>query len=275
MAISPTVWGTVAAGVALPGWDAPARPRPGGDEGVVNIADLGLNGRGIPPIISGVPTDDVDLAWRLRARDAAALATLYDRHAAAVHGLFLSILRDPRLAEEATHDVFLGLWQRPDSFDAQRGTFSGWLLRVARNRAIDLLRRQREHPFPSATFDDGVAIDPMERLVDPDPDPANLAMGLVVQEDVRAALTHLAPDQSHLLYLVYFEGFTQREIATRLHRPLGTVKSQIRVAMKRLADLLAGPPPLTEHPPLDVPALSVRPVAAGRPVRGHLAEDVP
>jgi hypothetical protein len=87
--------------------------------------------------------DDGILMWRVRQGDAAAFASLYNRYAPQVYGLTLAILRDERLAEEATHDVFLGLWQRPQSFELGQGVFVGWLLRIARNRAIDLLRSQR------------------------------------------------------------------------------------------------------------------------------------
>src|SRR5262245_41678934 len=86
---------------------------------------------------------DRELVSRLRQGDRDALAALYDRYAATVNGLARGILRDSRIAEEATHDVFLGLWQNPGGYDASRGPFAGWLFRVARNRAIDLFRRRR------------------------------------------------------------------------------------------------------------------------------------
>ncbi|MGH2531993.1 MAG: RNA polymerase sigma factor [Thermomicrobiales bacterium] len=189
-------------------------------------------------------TSDVELMVRLVEGDTDALAALYDRHAPAVFGLTRAILRDARLAEEATHDVFLGLWQRPDHFQASRGPFVGWLLRVSRNRAIDLLRRDREQPFAAApATDDGVPTDPAARLVDPDPDPAEQAFALVQRDEVRRALAGLTADQQRLLGLAYFSGLTQREIALRVGRPLGTVKTQIRTAMQRLAEILVSADP--------------------------------
>ncbi len=194
------------------------------------------------------PRGDGELARRLRDGDGEALATLYDRYAANVHGLAQVILRDDRLVEEVTHDVFLGLWRQPGTYDAARGPFVGWLLRVARNRAIDLLRRRRERPFAAdATLAEGIA----DRLVDPDPDPADQATASLDRRAVRAALERLTPDQRRLLELAYFDGLTQREIAARLDRPLGTVKSQIRTAMQRMADLLVGSAP--PFPSLDPP----------------------
>jgi RNA polymerase sigma-70 factor (ECF subfamily) len=192
----------------------------------------------------GIPPSDVELMARLAAGNTDALADLYDRHAAAVFGLTRAILRDARIAEEATHDVFLGLWQRPDRYEPARGPFIGWLLRVARNRAIDLLRRDREQPFTAAaSTEGGVETDPAERLVDPDPNPADQAFALVQREEIRRAIAELTSEQQRLLGLAYFEGLTQREIAARVNRPLGTVKTQIRTAMQRLARVMAATDP--------------------------------
>jgi RNA polymerase sigma-70 factor (ECF subfamily) len=186
-------------------------------------------------------TEDEKLMWRVRQGDAAAFATLYNRYAPQVYGLTLAVLRDERLAEEATHDVFLGLWQRPQVFERGQGVFVGWLLRIARNRAIDLLRRHREQPFavPAGAGGDSPR-DTADWLIDPAPDPADQAITLLIDREVRAGLARLAPEQRRLLELAYFGGLSQSEIARYLDRPLGTVKTQIRTAMQRLAGLLDG-----------------------------------
>lgn len=194
--------------------------------------------------------DDVELTRRLRHGDAEAFAALYDRYSSAVYGLTRTILRDDRLAEEATHDVFLGLWQQPHAYDASRGAFVAWVLRVARNRAIDLLRRRREQPFATTVTDDGSpGVDGATWLIDPDPDPAEQAVSATTRHEVRAALADLPPDHRRLLELAYFGGLTQRQIAAHLDRPLGTVKTQIRTAMRRLADLLLAADPSLGHAP--------------------------
>jgi RNA polymerase sigma-70 factor (ECF subfamily) len=183
---------------------------------------------------------DYELAQRVRAGDGEALGALYDRYAPTVIGLARSILRDGRLAEEAAHDVFVSFWQNPAGYDASRGPFSGWLFRVARNRAIDLLRRQREQPFASTAADDeGDALDPTSFLVDTEPDPADQAVTLLERAAVRKSLGTLNEDHRRLLELAYFRGMTQSEIARYLNRPLGTVKTQIRSAMQRLGAALA------------------------------------
>ncbi|GIW03502.1 MAG: DNA-directed RNA polymerase sigma-70 factor [Thermomicrobiales bacterium] len=184
---------------------------------------------------------DIELVAMVRERQPAALAALYDRYASSVHGLARAILRDPRLAEEVTHDVFLHLWQDPHAFVPSRGPFPGWLLRVARNRAIDVVRRRREQPFLVTLTDSGETLDPASLLVDPDPDPADQAVTQAMRQDVRRALANLTPDHRRLLEMAYFGGMTQREIAEHVNRPLGTVKTQIRAAMQRMADLLRVP----------------------------------
>jgi RNA polymerase sigma-70 factor, ECF subfamily len=188
---------------------------------------------------------DRELVRRLHERDGEALATLYDRYAPTVNGLARGILRDARLAEEATHDVFLGLWQNPGGYDASRGPFAGWLFRVARNRAIDLFRRRREQPFAATPVNDqGETIDPTTFLIDGDPDPADQAIVAIQREAVRRGLRELSLDHQQLLQLAYFTGMTQSEIALHLGRPLGTVKTQIRSAMKKLSEVLSESAPM-------------------------------
>jgi RNA polymerase sigma-70 factor (ECF subfamily) len=183
---------------------------------------------------------DLQLVRKMSDGDSESLGVLYDRYAGTVTGLTRSILRDTRLAEEATHDVFLNLWQNPGGYDPSRGPFAGWLFRVARNRAIDLFRRRREQPFGATpTSDDGESLDPASFLVDTDPDPADQAVTTIQREAVRAGLAQLTPDHRQLLELAYFRGMTQSEIAGHLNRPLGTVKTQIRSAMRRLADVMS------------------------------------
>ncbi len=119
---------------------------------------------------------DARLMERASSGDTAALGELYDRHASACLALTLPILRDRRLAEECVQDLFLNLWQRPNTYDSQRGAFGGWLMRSARNRAIDVLRRQRDRRFADFSVGaDGEAFDPETLLVDPAPDPAEQA----------------------------------------------------------------------------------------------------
>jgi RNA polymerase sigma-70 factor, ECF subfamily len=184
-----------------------------------------------PPIES-----DAGLAMRIRQGDHDAFRALYERYASAVLGVALSVMRDREAAEDVVHDVFLGFWRSPHSYEPGRGSFPAWLLRVARNRCIDLLRKRREVTFGAAQQHvDGEPVDPTHWIADPDASPEIQAVAGTVAGDVRAALMSLPEDHRLLLELAYFGGLTQREIAERVHKPLGTVKTQMRTSLMRLA----------------------------------------
>jgi RNA polymerase sigma-70 factor (ECF subfamily) len=183
-------------------------------------------------------TDDVALATRVRQSDHDAFQSLYERYGGAVLGLAHSIVHDRTSAEDITHDVFLGFWKNPHAFEPSRGQFVAWLLRVTRNRAIDLLRRRRDVTFANARpTADGEAADPTQWIVDPDPTPETEAVARSLADDVRAALATLPPEHRMLLEMAYFGGLTQREIAERVKRPLGTVKTQMRTSLMKLGRL--------------------------------------
>ena len=174
---------------------------------------------------------DAELMAAVRRGDEAALGALYDSYAARVYSTALFILRDPARAEEVTQDVFLAAWSRGVSFDARLGSVAGWLLRCARNRAIDLLRgsvgRARQEPEISpqqaADIDVFVAV-------------AQSLDATLVQEAVAA----LPVEQRHVIELCYFGARSQVEAAATLGVPLSTVKGRSRLALKRLALLLGG-----------------------------------
>lgn len=179
---------------------------------------------------------DASLALRIREGDHDAFRALYERYSSAVLGVALSVLRDREVAEDVVHDVFLGFWRSPYGYEPGRGNFPAWLLRVTRNRCIDLLRKRREVTFGSTQQSaDGETGDPTHWIADPDPSPETQAVAVTVADEVRAALMSLPEDYRLLLELAYFGGLTQREIAERVNKPLGTVKTQMRTSLMRLA----------------------------------------
>lgn len=167
----------------------------------------------------------------MRRADASALADLYDRHATTVYSIALSILRDPSRAEDVTHDVFLRLWNAPDRFDPAVGRFAPWFYRVARNRSIDVVRRQRFEfvPSESTRFD---------LTPDADPDPSDQAISSTESQRVRRALSSLPENQRQLIELAYFGGLSHRQLAGQLDLPLGTVKTRIRLGLRRLREMM-------------------------------------
>jgi len=167
--------------------------------------------------------------------DQAALALLYDRTVAAVHGLVMRIVRDPGVAEEVSGDVYLQAWRQASRYDPARGGVLPWLLTLARSRALDRLRAVRLRAEAERP------IEPEEPRVAPGAD-----HGSELAERRRlvlAAVDHLPAEQRRVLELAYFRGLSHSEIATVLDEPLGTVKTRLRLGMTRLRRELA---PLAE-----------------------------
>jgi RNA polymerase sigma-70 factor (ECF subfamily) len=196
---------------------------------------------------------DADLMARVAAGDHEAFAALYDRHVPAVYGAVLRYLRDPAAAEEVVQETYLAIWQRPDRYAADKGSLVGWLLSIARNRAIDRLRAASRRPLL-------IGLDPgpsdreegnPERLMDlgrpvgsgaTADEPSDVAERRWVQAVVRTALDGMSEPERQVLLLAYDDGLTQPEIAERLGWPLGTVKTRTRRAMLRLRAMLESIP---------------------------------
>ena len=163
---------------------------------------------------------------RVRDGEPAAFGVLYARHAGAVFGLAHRILRDRAAAEDVTQDVFAGLWCRRELYAPERGALRGWLLTITRNRAIDVLRRgSRRHEPLEQAYDCAEA---PERTEDE-------AFRRDAAATLCVALCGLPDEQRTAVELSYFADLTQTEIAARLSVPLGTVKSRVRLGLRKLA----------------------------------------
>jgi RNA polymerase sigma-70 factor (ECF subfamily) len=177
----------------------------------------------------------------VRQRDQQALASLYDRHGTTVYAIALAILHDSGQAEDVTQEVFLTLWTQPERFDPARGRFAPWCYRIARNRAIDVIRQRRRElqPAQPAVFELmlGAAADA----------PAEEVVSRAEAERVRAALGQLAAEQRRVLELAYFRGLSQSQMAAELGIPLGTIKTRVRTALHRLRDILESDEPASSR----------------------------
>jgi len=170
---------------------------------------------------------------RLRARDEGALGELYDILAPWVLGLAFRILRDEDEAEEVVGDVFVQVWRHVDQHDARRGPLVPWILSIARNRALDALRR-RQRWWRKAERWEAQSMEAGDETV---ATPHEAAVpGWPLHREVHAALAALPDEQRRLIVLSYFEGLSHSEIARRLKQPLGTVKTRLRSAHQKLTD---------------------------------------
>jgi len=167
-------------------------------------------------------------------KDPAAFEVLYDRHGGAAYSLAHRILGSPEAAEDVTQEAFLSIWRSGARFDSARGSVRSWTLGVVRNRSIDALRRQ-SGKAPKLNFDDDAALEaqPAQELTDSE------AIRRETASRVRGAIKELPEEQSEVIGLAYFGGFTHSEIASMLSMPLGTVKGRMRLGLEKIRLSLA------------------------------------
>jgi RNA polymerase sigma-70 factor (ECF subfamily) len=171
---------------------------------------------------------------KIMARDGAALSALYDRYARLVYSLIRSVIKNHEEAEDLLQEVFVQLWQRASTYDASRGSVYTWIVTLARNRAIDHVRSRSFQQQSKIARE--VGPDLLFSLMD------NSPFDLVVAEErsriMRDALSQIPAEQSQIIHIAYFGGFSQSEIAAQLNIPLGTVKTRMRQGMKKLQKLM-------------------------------------
>jgi len=155
------------------------------------------------------------------------MAELYDRYSSVVYAVSLRVLGDTGAAEDVLQDVFMQLWRNPAAFDASRGNLGAWLAVIARNRAIDALRRRRPEN------------DIADVVVSVEPDLASEAERARHMEKVRGILGSMPDAQRSALEMAYFEGLSHTEIAAKTGEPLGTIKTRIRTGLLTLRKAFA------------------------------------
>jgi RNA polymerase sigma-70 factor (ECF subfamily) len=167
---------------------------------------------------------DAALIQRIVERDESALAVLYDRYAGMLSSVLNRILHDTQAAEEILQDIFYQLWRTAGNFDATRGSLPGWLMVIARNRAISRLRRH--NPAGGDELEENTVV--MQSNLE-----SNVAQTQMIGK-VKGALEKLPQEQRAAIELAYFDGLTHTEIAAKTGDPLGTVKTRLRTAVETL-----------------------------------------
>jgi RNA polymerase sigma-70 factor (ECF subfamily) len=176
--------------------------------------------------------DDFELMLRIERGDADALGTIYDRYGGLVYTLGVRILRDRSEAEELVSDVFLEIWRRAKRYDPARGAPMTYLVTLARSRAID---RQRSASFQARGK---TSASGNQNTASTAADPTAIAILGENARQVRAALAQLDPVYRQAVEMAFFDGLTHNQIAEKLAKPLGTVKTYIRQGLIRLRDCL-------------------------------------
>ena len=162
---------------------------------------------------------DLDLVAAMVRRDQSACSALYDRYSRLVFSVALRVTNDRTAAEDVVHDLFLQLWRQPEKFDGARGNIAPWLAVMARNRAIDWIRRQKNSVTPEDVelMSDCNTADEVERAE--------------IVDKVRLVLKGMPEAQRDVLEMAFFSGLTHADIASKTGAPLGTIKSRIRAGL--------------------------------------------
>lgn len=180
---------------------------------------------------------DEELLELIVGRDVKALEELYERHAQTVYNVIMRIVKEPTIAQNLLQETFWQVWKKAAGFKG-RGVAAAWIYRIARNKSLDQLRRQKARPQSVNK--------PIEEHFDLSHSnhDANLtSVEMQVQqklhrEQIRGALNQIPIEQRLCLELAYFEGMSQSEIADKTQTPLGTIKTRVRMGLKKLERLL-------------------------------------
>ena len=159
-----------------------------------------------------------------------ALDILYTRYVSPIYSMALHMLKQPPLAEEVTQDVFLNIWLKAASFNAERGQPRSWIMSVAHHRVIDVIRSRRR----TATMTDPEGYETLERLPSVGASVESQVQQNLDRERIMRSLATLPDNQREVIMLAYFEGYSQSEMAEFLSEPLGTIKTRVRLAMQKL-----------------------------------------
>jgi RNA polymerase sigma-70 factor (ECF subfamily) len=178
---------------------------------------------------------DEELMQLVRENDSAAFAIVYERHSNAAFSLAFRMCGRRATAEDAVQEAFLSLWRSAARYDRSRGSVRTWVLGIVHNRAIDALRRTVVHDRGRIS-DEGIE----EHLEAAERTDEEVGRRDEARE-IRAAMDVLPPEQSRVIELAYYGGFTHTEIAEMLDTPIGTVKGRMRLGLQKMrSQLLPG-----------------------------------
>ncbi len=181
---------------------------------------------------------DLELLQRVANYDSKALEALYNRYSPLIYTLVKKIVSDPSVAEEVLTDIFVIIWRKVHHFDFTSGSPYTWLITLARNKALDVIKRNGANPEQFEEYDEQYEDLYILPQLSQSIDILDLQTAIGIREKVEKALNQLTDAQQYVIYLGYYEGLNESEIAERLKIPVQTVKSKLTVAMTNLRDNL-------------------------------------
>src|SRR5437660_1575314 len=180
----------------------------------------------------GAPSD-VDLMLGIQSGDADALSQLYDRYSGIMKALILRIIHNETEADDLLQEVFMEIWNQAKNFSAEKGKPLGWMVTLTRRRAIDALRKKQAY----ARAEEGLKAQPEQQ---PDAWVRNVTEDEIQTGDTRAlmakVISSLPEAQQQVIEFAFFQGMSQREIASNTNIPLGTVKTRLELGLKKIYD---------------------------------------
>ena len=183
-----------------------------------------------PQLERGAPSD-LELMQAIQASDADALAQLYDRYNGILKALILRVVHNEAEADDLLQEIFMEIWNQAKNFSAQKGKPLGWMVTLARRRAIDGLRKKQAYAR---------AEERLQNEIEQQPDAwvHNATEEAIVLSDtrvlIRKVISGLPPAQQQAIDLAFFRGMSQREIAAKTNTPLGTVKTRLELGLKKI-----------------------------------------
>lgn len=159
-------------------------------------------------------------------KDREAFAQLYTRTSAKLYATVLRILKHERRSEEVLQEAYIKVWQKAGSFDADKASAITWLATLARNTAIDQLRRE---PVTRPDSDE-----PLDQLAGDFPDGARALSQAREQDRLRFCLDQLEQGRADLVRLAYLDGYSRTDLAERFEQPVNTIKTWLHRALKQL-----------------------------------------
>ena len=177
---------------------------------------------------------DIQIMSKVGEYDSKALEELYNRYSPILYSLIKKIVEDKTKAEEVLADVFVLVWKKKNSSNISDANVYTWLITLARNKAVDIRRRDENSeegmPEYNDDYEDYFIIPRLSESIDP----LDLNKALSVKDNIEEALNKLTDAQQYVLLLAYYEGKTQSEIAKQLNIPVATVKSKIKLSLSNL-----------------------------------------
>jgi RNA polymerase sigma-70 factor, ECF subfamily len=180
--------------------------------------------------LTNVTSTDLEIIEKIAAFDSKALEALYNRYSSILYTTIKKIVTDERLAEEVLIEVFAIIWKKGKKFDYKTGSIYTWLVLLARNKAVDVVKRLREDsglPEYTEDYEDDFIIPHLSPVIEN----IDLRVASGLKMNVEGALSRLTDAQQYVLSLAFYEGLTENEIAVKLNIPIETVKAKVKTAL--------------------------------------------